>query len=62
MDLQTLERAAEIVFEICRTHPEICPHDYDFRYSKLYKEDGKREVHYTCRLCGKEDIEIKNER
>ena len=28
MDLRQLEYAAEILFRMCREHPEICPHDY----------------------------------
>ena len=62
MDIHTLEYAAEILFRMCREHPEICPHDYSWYYSRESKEEGKLENHYTCRLCGREDVRIEDER
>ena len=62
MDVQMLEYAAEILFRMCREHPEICPHDYSWIYSREFTEDGKLENHYICRLCGREDVRIEDER
>lgn len=56
MDLSMLERAAEIVFAMCREHPEICPHDYCWYMTKTNK-DGKRIKYYRCALCGSEIME-----
>lgn len=52
MDLKMLERAAMIVFEMCRQHPELCPHDYDWVSTNL-NTGIKR---YRCNICGKEKI------
>lgn len=54
MDLSMLEKAAEIVFKMCREHPEICPHDYHWRSTTTDKETGKRISCYHCQLCGDE--------
>ena len=58
MDLQTLEYAATLFFEMCRVHPEICPHDFYWEGSRPSKIEGKREIIYKCKLCGKEEIQI----
>ena len=60
MDVHMLEYAAEILFRICREHPEICPHDYSWSCSMKSTEGGKLENHYTCRLCGREDVRIED--
>lgn len=55
MDIHHLEYAAEMFFKMCRMHPEICPHDFEWNSSN-YKE---RKHYYTCNLCGaKESREI----
>lgn len=59
MDLSTLEKAAMIVFAICREHPEICPHDYNWYLTNTNK-DGKRVEHYKYGLCGSEYERIKD--
>lgn len=56
MDINYIEFAANVVFRMCREHPEICPHNYRWRWTSAPK-DGKREAHYICDLCGKEIIE-----
>ena len=58
MDLRFIEKAAEVIFEMCRQHPEICPHDYHWSMSRIV-ENGKEEKHYTCGLCGNEIVEVK---
>lgn len=60
MDLRMLERAAMIVFEMCRQHPEICPHDYEWYWTSAPDENGNRTEHYTCNLCGDEYERVKN--
>ena len=62
MDVYMLEYAAEILFRMCREHPEICPHDYRWSYSMKSTEEGKLESHYTCSLCGREDVRIEDKR
>ena len=61
MDLQTLEYAATLFFEMCRVHPEICPHDFRWESSKPSEIEGKREIIYKCRLCEKEEMQIEEE-
>lgn len=55
MDLRLLEYAAEIVFRMCREHPEICPHHYEWIMTRTL-ENGEQESHYVCKLCGNELI------
>lgn len=52
MDLNMLEKSAMIVFEMCRKHPEICPHVYSWSSTTINK-DGKCVEHYVCNLCGR---------
>ena len=61
MDLQYIETAAETIFRMCRAHPEICPHDFRWVRTKTLG-NGKEEVHFVCQLCGKENIEIQEEK
>lgn len=60
MDLYMLEKAALIIFAICREHPEICPHDWEWHWTSAPDENGKRVEHYTCKLCGSEREQIKD--
>jgi hypothetical protein len=53
MDLRQLEYAAEILFKICREHPEFCPHDYNWEGSTIDKTTGKSVKRFKCGLCGK---------
>ena len=62
MDIQMLEYAAEILFRMCREHPEICPLDYRYNCAMKSTEEGKLETHYTCRLCGRKDVRIEDAR
>lgn len=56
MELWELERAASIVYEMCRQHPEICPHDWEYHFSRPIDAEGKvKEVHYKCCICGIEE-------
>jgi hypothetical protein len=57
MDLNSLELAANIVFRMCREHPEICPHDYQFRYS-IQHENGSVTKCYRCQICGIDFAEV----
>ena len=59
MNLQMLEKAAWVIFEICRQHPEICPHDYSWYCTSAPDENGNRVEHYKCNLCGNEYTRIK---
>lgn len=54
MELGQIEYAAQIIFTMCREHPELCPHDYEWEWSQT-KENIKEE-HYKCRLCGNEIV------
>ena len=59
MDIHELEYAAQVVFAMCRNHPEICPHDYHWDWSQT--KDGIEEKHYKCRLCGNEMVKYEKE-
>lgn len=59
MDLSMLEKAAEVVFAMCREHPEICPHDYHWCSTTTSKETGREIKCYRCGLCGSEYEVIK---
>ena len=61
MDLRYIEKAADVIFRMCREHPEICPHDYSWRCTKAL-DNGKEEVHFVCQLCGNEIVEIQEEK
>lgn len=54
MDIHMLEKAAIIVFEMCRQHPEICPHDYHWTWTSAPDENNNRVEHYKCDLCEQE--------
>lgn len=59
MELSMLERAARIVFEMCKMHPEICPHEYEWSWTSAPDENGTRVEYYQCCLCGTEFKRIK---
>lgn len=59
MDLQELELAAKVIFAMCEQHPEICPHIYAWQGGRTH-EDGHREDHYRCQLCGHKKKEYDN--
>lgn len=59
MDLHMLEHAAEVIFRMCREHPEICPHDYSWRTSTDLG-NGKYEVEYVCSLCGNVMVRVQD--
>ena len=50
MDLAMIEKAAYMFFEMCRQHPEICPHDWEWEWTDT--RIGER--HYKCLFCGEE--------
>ena len=56
MDLNQIKDAAQIVFEICRNHPEICPHRYEWQSTKITESCGYKveEKLYRCTICGDE--------
>ena len=58
MNLYMLEKAAHVIFAMCREHPEICPHDYEWYWTQ--NKDGKYIEHYKCNLCGSEYERIKD--
>ena len=62
MDLGQIEFAAKIVFEMCRQHPEICPHSHSWHGSSAPDENGYRDVRYVCELCGHEEIRKEKDR
>lgn len=53
MNANVVEKVVEKFFEMCRQHPEICPHDYHLYVSTKY-EDGKCVEQYRCIMCGNE--------
>jgi hypothetical protein len=53
--LARLEQAANIIFAICESHPEICPHDY--RWVGISDKDDVTVKTYRCSLCNNE-IEV----
>ena len=60
MDIMQIAYATELFFKMCREHPEICPHDWEWHWTSAPDENGKRVEHYTCRLCGNEYEQIKD--
>lgn len=58
MELNHLELAAEIVFELCRQHPELCPHHYEWT-SSIQRKDGTTLKRYKCQICGNECTTIR---
>lgn len=57
MDLNSLELAANVIFELCRQHPELCPHHYGWM-SSIKRGDKTTIEHYKCRICGCENTKV----
>ena len=53
-DLVKFEYMSDILFRMCREHPEICPHDYNWSGTVIDKVNGVEIKKYVCKLCGKE--------
>ena len=54
MNANVLEKVVEKFFEMCRQHPEICPHDYQLYAVSAPNENGNRVEKYQCNLCRNE--------
>lgn len=52
MDIKQIEFAVEKFYEMCRAHPEICPHDYHWAGSTTNKITKECTERYICGLCG----------
>lgn len=61
MDIKYLEFAAEKFFEMCREHPEICPHDYHWQLTSRHNENDELRKYYVCGLCGNKTYEVVHE-
>ena len=59
LDITQIEYAALKFFEMCREHPEVCPHDYHWKQSLIDKPNNMEVKIYVCGLCGKEMQETK---
>lgn len=59
MDLNSLELAANVIFELCRQHPELCPHHYEWT-SSIKRKDKITIEHYKCRICGYKITKVVN--
>lgn len=55
MELHEIEYAAQIVFDMCRNHPEICPHHWQLIETQL---SGTKLIStYRCHICDTEKQE-----
>jgi C4-type Zn-finger protein len=54
MDIHDIERAAMLFYQMCREHPEICPHNYGstWKTSRIDHEKKIMTMIYECQLCG----------
>lgn len=52
MDIYDIERAAMLFYQMCREHPEICPHDYSLKLLRIDNEKKIATNTYECLLCG----------
>lgn len=52
MDLHDIERAAMLFYQMCREHPEICPHSYEWKFTRTDDEKEIITTTYECQLCG----------
>lgn len=60
MDIQTVEKTVMLFHEMCRMHPEICPHDYEWKWSRKTGNNNElEECHYACTICGAERVDVK---
>lgn len=53
MDIHSLEYAAQMFFRFCEQHPDLCPHDWRWAWSRTDSETTKTSG-YKCGLCGSE--------
>lgn len=60
MDLDDIKLVADIVFRMCKEHPEICPHYYneDKPDFSRFNSNDEWEVHYVCELCGTKIVKV----
>ena len=61
MEIERIEFATELFFDMLKNHPELCPHRYEWDWSNAPK-NGKQLRHYTCRICRKEfeeEVDVK---
>lgn len=58
MNTRDIEIAAQMFFAMCIEHPELCPHLYEWKWTK-HLDGGREERHYKCQVCGHELVEIK---
>lgn len=59
MDLYTIEKYILLLHEFFRNHPDLCPHDWDWEWTKnAYTFDEER--HYKCSVCGEESVVYPN--
>lgn len=56
MDIYELEEAAHIVYIMCRNHPELCPHQYEWESSTTVNNVTTDQ--YRCRICGTVDKRV----
>lgn len=61
MDIQRIEYAARMFFEMCAQHPEICPHDFHWQYGEMRQDGTRKSDTYVCHLCGQEKIKYYDE-
>ena len=62
MDLGQLEFAANLIFELCRQHPELCPHHYLLVAQVESVKDGIIEKRYVCDICGHEETRTRKDK
>lgn len=56
MEIERMIAATQIVFRMCREHPEICPHDYEWSGTNYKATETLK--YYTCTICGKQKTEV----
>lgn len=59
MTNEQIEIAAEIVFKMCREHPEFCPHQFQEKSIKTDNINNTEEILRVCEICGKRIKEIR---
>ena len=59
MDIKQIDLAAELVFQMFKEHPELCPHVYEWFESTAKYIDNKKikTTKYKCKICGYEMTE-----
>jgi hypothetical protein len=53
MTNEQIEKAAEIVFTMCKSHPEFCPHQFQEKTIKTDNIKKTEEILRVCNICGK---------